>query len=741
MRSLPRTSALILVLLSLLTCAAQQIKPGLEVHTTTGQTTFHMGERISLTLSLTGPNDRKYSIDAASYDRSGRLDIDTFAVTPASGWADPLAAYFSHGFFGGGLRGSDELSSKPVTFAVDLNEHIRFDELGTYTVIATSHRVGTASTPGGFPREPYLTLTSNPIELHIIPATPEWQKEKLRSINAALAVPQKLNQQSPERAAAIADLRYLASPTAIEELAANLRDDRFDMISPCGFGLTGLPGSMRNAALQAMDHQIDDPHFPVSDWFLHIMTGLEASPHESPEQLQANEPARRKTAWQSVLSGLPHKEGPARAVTAKTLLDAAPRGLANGDAQLASILASSFMDLPPDDQLRELQYNWDLLRTQPMLPTLQALLKSPPAKPIVNGGNFSSPRELHAIVLQRWLELDPEGAQRALLAQLGTEDPVLTETAIASLPGETLPQFEHLWAHAFLSSNSYEQQKVLAALLVRFGTGSAIPQIKADIDANMEGMACLTQAAALAYIVKFDPDGARGLLHRGLTPPHPEKTGCHQSLFQEVSAYVHTPILNELALETIDNPDPNMAYDAAMYLIAFATEAAKKPLLDRYLQWSEVWAGKAEQLDSPGSDAGYREQNLGQALAEAVISNQGWLADPALVAEVLRRCVGKQMCDQVQQKAAQAISSIHNVSVYRSLFDEHYAIAQYSTKSMDLFEAKIAQFPKGTKFILTPMSPQNQDQKKLEREAEALFTKHGMTLETPAPPSRQEASN
>ncbi len=143
MRRLPPMFALAAGCLGFVPLAAQPAKPTLELSAANGQTTFRVGERIPLRLDLTGPGDKKYSIDTASYDRSGRLDLDTFDVSPATGWSDPLAQYFSQGvFMGGGLRGSRTLSPKPVSFDADLNEQVRFDQPGTYTVTAISHRVG-----------------------------------------------------------------------------------------------------------------------------------------------------------------------------------------------------------------------------------------------------------------------------------------------------------------------------------------------------------------------------------------------------------------------------------------------------------------------------------------------------------------------------------------------------------------------------------------------------------------------
>jgi hypothetical protein len=51
-------------------------------------------------------------MEMRNYDRSGRLNIEAFHVTPPG--RDPLERYYSTGaFMGGGLGGARELSSDP----------------------------------------------------------------------------------------------------------------------------------------------------------------------------------------------------------------------------------------------------------------------------------------------------------------------------------------------------------------------------------------------------------------------------------------------------------------------------------------------------------------------------------------------------------------------------------------------------------------------------------------------------
>jgi hypothetical protein len=57
-------------------------------------------------------------------------------------------------------------------------------------------------------------------------------------------------------------------------------------------------------------------------------------------------------------------------------------------------------------------------------------------------------------------------------------------------------------------------------------------------------------------------------------------------------------------------------------------------------------------------------------------------------------------------------------------------VAQYGTRSLKLFEAKISQFPPGSKFVLGRWyRPSNSDERTLEAEVRTILKKHGMSLE------------
>lgn len=118
-----------------LSVRAQGPAAQLHVATTTGATTFHIGERISLQLEFTANPDAHLGVTTKSYDRSGRMSVESFEISPSSGFSDPLAAYFGGGMMMGGMYTVQELSGKPYTMHLDMNEWVRFDTPGDYTVV------------------------------------------------------------------------------------------------------------------------------------------------------------------------------------------------------------------------------------------------------------------------------------------------------------------------------------------------------------------------------------------------------------------------------------------------------------------------------------------------------------------------------------------------------------------------------------------------------------------------------
>ena len=705
---------------------AQKGDPVLTVRTVGGQTTFRIGERIPLELSFTATELKRYEMTNAGYDRNGRMNYESFSVSPSSGWVDPLEAYFSNGsFMGGGLFNEVALGPQPVVIPLNLNEWVRFDQPGTYRVTVNSSRVNDTTKGRLFSGKGGVPVTSNTLELEIVEATPEWKEQRLKEILQAKDSPPRSEAEQKRQREASSDLRFLGTDSAILQMAAGLRVEGHDCFD-CAFGLMGLPGSKRDYALQAMSRQMADPQFAISSLFLTTLAVLRSGDSSEPEVRQRYQ----EESWRSALAALPHKEGKARALTVEMLESYRPPAITpEMKAQMDAVMSSSLAGLPDERQALQLDWNWDGIRAGVGVAELERIATLPSEvsedKSVFYGGRS----ELKAVALRRWYKIDPDAAMRAAMAEVGSARPSLKASQLYFLPKQSMPQLETVWADGLAKGDT--DSTVLLGLMVRFGVGAAVAQVEGLLDKALEKPDCTWEAAALGYVVKFDPDRAGPLLDRALDVRGPENSGCRRWVLQEIGPYAHGLVVTKAAVKALSDPDHRVAINALLYLDSYGGKEAQNPVWERYVQWSDAWSGKQEELDARSRSSvedSWVEEGLGQDLAQTLVQGQGWVADKELISRVSARCVGEQICALVKQAAAASLMPVR-VSVSETEGKMSGTVAQYGPQSLDLLVEKAAQFPDGTKFVLVPGLPQNTDQKALEDEVKAQFRAKGLKLE------------
>ena len=269
------------------------------------------------------------------------------------------------------------------------------------------------------------------IGLQIVPATPEWQNEKFNSIKANLDLldqpyPQPQTGESSQSQwehrgelveNASADLKYLATPAAIDEMTSRLRSEKYNFADQCAIGLIGLPPTMRETAIASMNKRIEERDFPITQWFFSTLSFLHVTPGSEKESIRKQREAINPVIWSAIFSAVPNKEPEARAQTVQTLL-AYGRNISTPEVnqKMASLLKLSFLDLDSRSQIDDLRSEWDRLRSPEFLPVLQSLARLP----VQNDTDLQvfayDRQELKGLALKRWYELDPKGAHREIVA-------------------------------------------------------------------------------------------------------------------------------------------------------------------------------------------------------------------------------------------------------------------------------------------------------------------------------------
>ena len=707
---------------------AEPAEAVLRMQTANGQETFHIGERIPLKLTFSSPNDTDYLIAPLIRGRGNEFDCNRIEVVgPAAGWSDPLEMYFKqdHMIEGHGWSWPPLKKSKLVEASIDLNEWIRFDQPGDYTIKVTSSCVSKVKRAANHP-------LSGTITLHIVSATPEWQEEKFKSIQPNLDFfdhPERGGKRE-QFGSARANVKYLATPAAIDEMTRRLRSEKYNFADQCSIGLMGLPPSMRETAIASMNKRIEEPDFPITTWFFSTLSFLHVTPGSEKESIRKQREAINAVIWSAIFSAVTKKEPAARAETVQTLLRYG-QSISTPEVkqQMASLLKLSFLDLDYHSQIDDLLNEWDRLRLPEFLPILQEIARLP----VRSDSNLEvfvyDRQELKGLALKRWYELDPEGAHREIMAQIASATPSLAAQSIAFLPDERFPQFEPLWAQALLDTKSQLRERALGSLLVRFGTGAATNQMIAKLG-EKSNYPCDAHIVALAYLVRFDPNLARQKLRQEF----PGK--CSSQLLRFISELATAPVLNDQAVGNLDSTEPETVRDALQYLTSYGRKEDEAPLWRRYIEWTNEYEGNANLLDKSGPldwDKNFANSTIGEELGRALIQNQGWFADPELISRVLKRCVGESMCKNLKDDADWEVApyrlDLPKLSMSNGVVNEFIGVAQYGTRSLKLFEAKISQFPPGSQFAFERYyRATNSDERKLEEQVRAIIEKHGMVL-------------
>jgi hypothetical protein len=189
-------------------------------------------------------------------------------------------------------------------------------------------------------------------------------------------------------------------------------------------------------------------------------------------------------------------------------------------------------------------------------------------------------------------------------------------------------------------------------------------------------------------------------------------SACDHTLLPEVAKLQNPSMLQEIAVKSLDDLDPQIVGSAAAYLMEFGSPSAEDVLRAHFTAWSERWKGRESELRYvPGRSLdGQYQANAGSNLMEALASGRGWLADETKLHRLIDLSVGQQQRQQAEQYLSawqKRPRSIQFVSVNGGQFQ----IAQYQERSLQAAQEKLLQFPPGRAFEWSGSGGQDGDAK------------------------------
>jgi hypothetical protein len=680
---------------------------------------FHIGEIIPIKLSFGSRLKRRYQIDEASYDRSGRMNFEYFIVAPADGAEDPLAEYFSPDsvHLGGGMTSSSFLAPKPWTIQLNLNEWVRFTKPGEYTLKVASRRVEAVDSSKPHGTEP-ATALSNEITLKILPRDEAWEKRTYDRALATLRDPSSTKRNGTGNSAALDAmeiLRFLGTGDATRELAKRIRSDEGYFPGTCFFGLISSPE--RAVAREALEGELAKPDRPIDDSFLDALIWFETHDNKSDPKSTAG----KEKALGKALRALPNKHDEILPLCLYSLVNSAGvRGgkfLPNDIDRLIEQLFAIFDRLTPEQKHSLLSYWWTDMRRLTPAPLLKRYAEQEWSDP--NSDIHYNPRTIAALALRRWFELDPDGARPAVIAEISRVKPRFGVRELGFLPDRTLPGVDRLLAEHFHGDEDFDTASNFASLIARYGTREILPQILPKLDAKVGHWAPDIEDPLLAYVLRVDPEAARPRIEKALVGRVREGVWV-QNVFQSIAAIHYDPVLEQVAIRALDGSNRAIASSAAIVLAGYGSNAAKTALWQRYEKWCQRWAGQERQVNLKAVDAQYEQEGgtnelmLGQSLAAAIAHGQKWLTgEPELrrlrtmsKVPTIQLSVDswlekwRRLPLQLGISSCGPANGAASSDVWQSDRFSAYVVQYLDFDSISEFKEKLSQFPPGTKFEL-----------------------------------------
>jgi hypothetical protein len=717
---------------------------------------FKPGEIIRVEFSFTSDAPNVYDLNGATYDRGGRLGLDKYFLDHKKGVVDPLSDRAPGP--GGGIRSDPTLSDKPHKMTFDLNEWFRFDQPGKFRLYVTAPRV---LKKGAKPVGDGDDVTSNIVEFEILPYDEEWAGQELQAITRLIDSSDPNADQRP----LCRRLRFLNTEAAASEMIR-----RFGApLDVCGYEYSiGLIGSAHRAFIvKEMERRLEAPDQIVTDTYLRTLSQLSASlrrnerlpsPTERPndeQQAKAAAEAWRKQ-WDSIqklqyqyaerlMTALSRKQGKARAIGAHTLLEMSWNNrMQSGGARLndpgqtggmnpeiikklAPELIAVFDDLPTNVQSGLLGYRWKQFSNPAMLPILRRILDDKPAT-----DRTYEVRDLRGLALRRLYELAPDEGRKLIIEELRRPNPGVGIATLRILPDETLPDVEETLVENLEKSLSGGggDAEVLSLLIERYATSSVATRVREIYGDKGGKWACLNQSAMLAYFLRVDEAMGIELIKQALAARGKEDTRCYSSLLAEVAKMRATPELEALAIEHLDDPDPEVVIQAASTLGQYGSTGSEKPLWRRLDKWLQEWRARAEEgpkyFDS--NHPNFLHRQIGPSLRQALSHSPAWLIDREKLKRLQESCLDKDELQQFNYQAGELSGEISVDFQPRADGWGYARVAHYQCNSLSALKMKLSQFPKDTTFVWNSYA-QDESGEQVFSELKTFLEGKGMKLE------------
>jgi hypothetical protein len=538
-----------------------------------------------------------------------------------------------------------DLSNTPKQVVLVLNDSLRFDNPGRYTVSVITHRVR-ASGKRDQEREP-LVLSTNSVKFETQPMSEADEEKELKRLSQLLDATR--NWQTEEELTK--QLSYLAGdPSTREKVRRLLHPEKRSGNYYANIWSGLFIARNRALVLKLIENALRDPEIPATAQLLSVATRLKTllvqsvsnkavvttsalgpvPPEEDPQTKEIREGYLLELA-----AGLGKRTGESQTTTAQTIFTSLPKNAPTPSPALREarrILIQQFdtLDLFAKEWL--LRSYWEELRDPALITSLKKMLAS--------GDNQM--KGLRGIVLTRLLEMAPDEARSYVIAEIRDPTSFVDPATLGALKDESLPEvdaslLEQIRRFAQPAQNrDLISIKLKLALLARFATDSIYSEVMELYRTRREGLYPDARGGFLAYLAKQNEREALPLIEQAVAELKP---GEDPAVLRELTSHYYSPAIGGVVKKLLETNDVASASNAA-YLIGIHGLAGDEKVLEARLnRWHDEWKDRVIEADAQ------QQGRIERELIWALLNGNNWNLSPERVRELQQSCVTK-ICKQ-----------------------------------------------------------------------------------------------
>jgi hypothetical protein len=628
-----------------------------------------------------------------------------------------LGAAGGRDYFGlmNGPRGASTKTSWP------LNYYLPPLGPGRYRVSALARKLALTSTAAGSNTygyaDPPQYSVSDTVTLEIVSSTADWVRQTIARSAATLR----------------SSADYQAQREAAEQLS--LIDDRAAWIASLDVLpkeetvlLAGLSGARpASAACELMQERVAAPAQSVSTGYLYRLIDICSRANLPPApKIPATSPARvirgdisstppspaavapvnpEMQAWSARQRA--YTDGLMNTVTtalAASVADKQPAAKAEAFVTLFQYVQQRRVNRPPQPEppwlpavSRTFVHDFDsveLARKQYLLELFAGTSDSPEMAPaferVLDGWKPGDSYEAAHSALRALNRVDPARARARILAELVKDKTWLDPASLDLLPAGAVPTMDDALIEALARAQrpgGWNVQLATSAI-ARYATPKALPRLRAIYESQQDSC----QPELMAYFVRVDPPFSERVFRSHPWDMHAMPPRCTVQYFQRTPPLAMNPALEQYLAAYLMHGDIYIKSTAVKALGRYGTPSALPPLWDAFRYFHDYWKGKGAELEQNGSGVA-----LEVDLRNAIGRGRGWVVSETDERLIESLCMS-HWCAGETANDLQAMKQPITVELQAQYFNR---VAQYSgLESVAAVEAKLAQYPRGTRFVL-----------------------------------------